>query len=223
MQGSGRRSTSWPPSATPQTTSRGLALAENTNEWGFLSTRRWQVQLHAATSGMPSVVGDPYRQPASVATRPSVDGVQYGFLAPMSKTYSAAHAESGSVGGRHKRRLPPVLSESSTSSPKCPLRRCATAKTLESLRSPQPVRPNVEDESDKRLRDLGYKSEFRREMSLFGVLGISFCAVGICLVSSCTPRSRGFQLPGKFQSAARNAPNTTPLTVHYESMPATAP
>ena len=34
-------------------------------------------------------------------------------------------------------------------------------------------------ESDQRLRELGYKSEFRRDMSLFGVLGISFCAIGI--------------------------------------------
>ncbi|KAF9238095.1 amino acid transporter [Melanogaster broomeanus] len=33
--------------------------------------------------------------------------------------------------------------------------------------------------SDQRLVDLGYKPEFRREMSLFGVLGISFCAIGI--------------------------------------------
>ncbi|OAX40393.1 amino acid transporter [Rhizopogon vinicolor AM-OR11-026] len=33
--------------------------------------------------------------------------------------------------------------------------------------------------SDQRLLDLGYKPEFRREMSLFGVLGISFCAIGI--------------------------------------------
>lgn len=33
--------------------------------------------------------------------------------------------------------------------------------------------------SDQRLRELGYKSEFRRDMSLFGVLGISFCAIGI--------------------------------------------
>lgn len=33
--------------------------------------------------------------------------------------------------------------------------------------------------SDQRLRELGYKSEFKREMSLFGVLGISFCAIGI--------------------------------------------
>lgn len=33
--------------------------------------------------------------------------------------------------------------------------------------------------SDERLRELGYKSEFRRDMSLFGVLGISFCAIGI--------------------------------------------
>lgn len=34
-------------------------------------------------------------------------------------------------------------------------------------------------DSDKRLLALGYKPEFRREMSLFGVLGISFCAIGI--------------------------------------------
>ncbi|KAF7296863.1 Amino acid metabolite permease [Mycena indigotica] len=34
-------------------------------------------------------------------------------------------------------------------------------------------------ESDARLLALGYKPEFRREMSLFGVLGISFCAIGI--------------------------------------------
>jgi hypothetical protein len=33
--------------------------------------------------------------------------------------------------------------------------------------------------SDQRLLELGYKPEFRREMSLFGVLGISFCAIGI--------------------------------------------
>ncbi|KDQ53956.1 hypothetical protein JAAARDRAFT_161316 [Jaapia argillacea MUCL 33604] len=35
------------------------------------------------------------------------------------------------------------------------------------------------DASDARLHALGYASEFRREMSLFGVLGISFCAIGI--------------------------------------------
>ena len=40
-----------------------------------------------------------------------------------------------------------------------------------------PVDPAME--SDQRLRELGYKSEFRRDMSLFGVLGISFCAIGI--------------------------------------------
>ncbi|KAG8216127.1 hypothetical protein J3R82DRAFT_8130 [Butyriboletus roseoflavus] len=40
------------------------------------------------------------------------------------------------------------------------------------------TRDNV-DASDQRLLDLGYKPEFRREMSLFGVLGISFCAIGI--------------------------------------------
>ena len=33
--------------------------------------------------------------------------------------------------------------------------------------------------SDQRLQELGYKSEFRRDMSLFGVLGMSFCAIGI--------------------------------------------
>jgi hypothetical protein len=33
--------------------------------------------------------------------------------------------------------------------------------------------------SDTRLQELGYKSEFRRDMSFFGVLGISFCAIGI--------------------------------------------
>lgn len=33
--------------------------------------------------------------------------------------------------------------------------------------------------SEKRLNELGYKSEFRRDMSLVGVLGISFCAIGI--------------------------------------------
>lgn len=33
--------------------------------------------------------------------------------------------------------------------------------------------------SEKRLNELGYKSEFRRDMSLSGVLGISFCAIGI--------------------------------------------
>ncbi|KAF9477649.1 amino acid transporter [Pholiota conissans] len=38
---------------------------------------------------------------------------------------------------------------------------------------------SAQDESDKRLLELGYRSEFRREMSLFGVLGMSFCAIGI--------------------------------------------
>ena len=33
--------------------------------------------------------------------------------------------------------------------------------------------------SDRRLEELGYKPEFRRDMSLFGVLGMSFCAIGI--------------------------------------------
>ncbi|TFY73484.1 hypothetical protein EWM64_g10528, partial [Hericium alpestre] len=34
-------------------------------------------------------------------------------------------------------------------------------------------------DADARLHALGYKPEFRREMSLSGVLGISFCAIGI--------------------------------------------
>ena len=34
-------------------------------------------------------------------------------------------------------------------------------------------------QSDQILNSLGYKAEFRREMSLFGVLGLSFCAIGI--------------------------------------------
>ena len=37
----------------------------------------------------------------------------------------------------------------------------------------------TQSDSDKRLEELGYRAEFRREMSLFGVLGISFCAIGI--------------------------------------------
>ncbi|KAJ6455474.1 amino acid transporter [Mycena sanguinolenta] len=52
------------------------------------------------------------------------------------------------------------------------------------MSSPDHVPPalaaeSAADASDKRLLELGYKPEFRREMSLFGVLGISFCAIGI--------------------------------------------
>ena len=36
--------------------------------------------------------------------------------------------------------------------------------------------------ADERLVALGYKPQFRREMSLFGVLGISFCAIGILVI-----------------------------------------
>ncbi|KZT26005.1 amino acid transporter [Neolentinus lepideus HHB14362 ss-1] len=49
---------------------------------------------------------------------------------------------------------------------------------IESVLSPVPASAPA-TESDKRLHDLGYKTEFRREMSLFGVLGMSFCAIGI--------------------------------------------
>ncbi|TFK89396.1 amino acid transporter [Polyporus arcularius HHB13444] len=54
---------------------------------------------------------------------------------------------------------------------------------IESVGRTTPALEQGEDtaaaQSDQRLRELGYKSEFKREMSLFGVLGISFCAIGI--------------------------------------------
>ncbi|KAF8152919.1 amino acid/polyamine transporter I [Crassisporium funariophilum] len=37
----------------------------------------------------------------------------------------------------------------------------------------------INGDSDRRLLELGYKPEFRREMSFFGVIGMSFCAIGI--------------------------------------------
>ncbi|KAF5393555.1 hypothetical protein D9757_000048 [Collybiopsis confluens] len=40
------------------------------------------------------------------------------------------------------------------------------------------------NDSDRRLLELGYKPEFKREMSLLAVLGISFCAIGILTGSS---------------------------------------
>lgn len=49
-----------------------------------------------------------------------------------------------------------------------------TGAEIQTLPSREPF-----PDSDKRLLELGYKPEFRREMSLFGVLGISFCAIGI--------------------------------------------
>ncbi|KAL6304632.1 amino acid transporter [Sparassis latifolia] len=49
---------------------------------------------------------------------------------------------------------------------------------IERVESPASAKA-VGDASDRRLHDLGYKSEFRRDMSLVGVLGISFCAIGI--------------------------------------------
>lgn len=39
--------------------------------------------------------------------------------------------------------------------------------------------PRTNAAEDERLRALGYAPQFRREMSLYGVLGISFCAIGI--------------------------------------------
>ncbi|EJC99703.1 uncharacterized protein FOMMEDRAFT_33883, partial [Fomitiporia mediterranea MF3/22] len=38
---------------------------------------------------------------------------------------------------------------------------------------------NAFSDSDRRLQELGYRPEFKRNMSLFGVLGLSFCAIGI--------------------------------------------
>ena len=35
------------------------------------------------------------------------------------------------------------------------------------------------EKSDRRLRELGYRNDFRRDMAPLGVLGLSFCAVGI--------------------------------------------
>lgn len=46
--------------------------------------------------------------------------------------------------------------------------------------------------SDQRLLDLGYRPEFRREMSLFGVLGMSFCNVGILTGMSSAFQTRLF-------------------------------
>lgn len=37
----------------------------------------------------------------------------------------------------------------------------------------------LEGNADHRLQELGYRPEFKRNMSLFGVLGMSFCAIGI--------------------------------------------
>ncbi|KAJ6517505.1 amino acid transporter [Mycena vitilis] len=61
------------------------------------------------------------------------------------------------------------------------VKRCSCASLMS---SPEDVPPalaaeSAAEESDQRLLELGYKPEFRREMSLFGVLGISFCAIGI--------------------------------------------
>ncbi|OCH86742.1 amino acid transporter [Obba rivulosa] len=50
--------------------------------------------------------------------------------------------------------------------------------TIESVHNVAGVQ-GAQDTSDRRLHDLGYRSEFRRDMSFFGVLGISFCAIGI--------------------------------------------
>ncbi|KAJ4478037.1 amino acid transporter [Lentinula aciculospora] len=53
------------------------------------------------------------------------------------------------------------------------------------MEGPAALRDDIDiEESDKRPMELGYKPEFRRDMSLFGVLGISFCAIGILTGSS---------------------------------------
>lgn len=38
---------------------------------------------------------------------------------------------------------------------------------------------NTISAEDRRLEELGYQPQFKRDMSLFGVLGMSFCAIGI--------------------------------------------
>ena len=38
---------------------------------------------------------------------------------------------------------------------------------------------NTVSATDRRLEELGYRPQFKRDMSLFGVLGMSFCAIGI--------------------------------------------
>ncbi|KAA1475343.1 amino acid transporter [Dentipellis sp. KUC8613] len=50
---------------------------------------------------------------------------------------------------------------------------------MASLLEKPPFTHEADEESDARLHALGYAPTFRREMSLFGVLGISFCAIGI--------------------------------------------
>ena len=41
------------------------------------------------------------------------------------------------------------------------------------------VPDNAVSATDRRLEELGYQPQFKRDMSLFGVLGMSFCAIGI--------------------------------------------
>ncbi|OCB89270.1 amino acid transporter [Sanghuangporus baumii] len=48
---------------------------------------------------------------------------------------------------------------------------------IEVEKGPEPENPV--SATDKRLEELGYQPQFRRNMSLFGVLGMSFCAIGI--------------------------------------------
>ncbi|KIM41295.1 hypothetical protein M413DRAFT_145871 [Hebeloma cylindrosporum] len=52
-----------------------------------------------------------------------------------------------------------------------------TKDIVESDLSKRGPTTNKEDKSDGRLLELGYSPEFRREMSFFGVLGMSFCAI----------------------------------------------
>lgn len=45
--------------------------------------------------------------------------------------------------------------------------------------SVESAHPPAAVDSDRRLNELGYASQFKRDISLFGVLGVSFCAIGI--------------------------------------------
>ncbi|KAJ8083290.1 hypothetical protein PM082_009162 [Marasmius tenuissimus] len=48
----------------------------------------------------------------------------------------------------------------------------------------QKSRASTMHESDKRTQELGYKPESRREISLFSILGVSSCSIGILISSS---------------------------------------
>ncbi|KAF8587676.1 amino acid transporter [Ramaria rubella] len=54
-----------------------------------------------------------------------------------------------------------------------------SSDNLEVYNAPTLPSPEAIPDSDARLRELGYAPQFKREMSFLGVIGISFCAIGI--------------------------------------------